>query len=202
MTAKDLCMALIKADHPDEVVSLLTDAGYWHDTGAWRDLGDKENNYAILGAQQSDPIAALVEKVVNSIDARLMNECLTAGIKAESDEAPTSVKRAVAQLVEGSDPDKAANGRIEHWVPKQRREQAEKISIAATGSKSQPCLTITDLGEGQTPQRVPFTFMSLAESNKLRIPFVQGKFNMGGTGALRFCGGLHQAKSGHPLARG
>jgi len=191
LTAKDLCMALIKADHPDEVVNLLTDAGYWDDTEVWRDLGDKENNYAILGAQQSDPIAALVEKVVNSIDARLMNECLAAGIEAESDGAPTSVKRAVAQLIEESDPDKAANGRIEHWVPKQRREQAEKISIAATGSKSQPCLTITDLGEGQTPQRVPFTFMSLAESNKLRIPFVQGKFNMGGTGALRFCGGLH-----------
>lgn len=28
--------------------------------------------------------------------------------------------------------------------------------------------------------------MSLNKSNKLRIPFVQGKFNMGGTGALRF----------------
>lgn len=191
MTAQDLCMALVKADHPEEVVDLLKSAGYWDNPHVWRDLGDKENNYAILGAQQSDPIAALVEKVVNSIDARLMNECLSAGIKPESAEAPTTVKRAVAQLIEGSDPDKAANGLIEHWVPKQRREQAEMITIAATGTKSQPSLTITDMGEGQTPQRVPFTFMSLAESNKLRIPFVQGKFNMGGTGALRFCGGLH-----------
>ncbi len=34
----------------------------------------------------------------------------------------------------------------------------------------------------------PSTFLSLAKSNKFRIPFVQGKFNMGGTGALVFCG--------------
>jgi hypothetical protein len=44
------------------------------------------------------------------------------------------------------------------------------------------------MGEGQTPRDVPGTFMSLNKSNKLRIPFVQGKFNMGGTGVLRFCG--------------
>jgi hypothetical protein len=30
--------------------------------------------------------------------------------------------------------------------------------------------------------------LSLDKSNKLRIPFVQGKFNMGGTGVLKFCG--------------
>jgi len=35
---------------------------------------------------------------------------------------------------------------------------------------------------------MPDTFLSLDKGNKLRIPFVQGKFNMGGTGALRFCG--------------
>jgi hypothetical protein len=28
----------------------------------------------------------------------------------------------------------------------------------------------------------------LTKSNKLRIPFVQGKFNMGGTGVFEFCG--------------
>ena len=191
MHNQDLCMALIESDHPDEIVTLLANSGYWESIEHWRDLGDSENNYAILGAQQSDPVAALVEKVVNSIDARLMNECLSAKINAEGENAPSSVRRAIAQLIEHSDPDKTANGRIEHWVREQRREQAELISIAATGSKSNPCISISDLGEGQTPEAVPHTFMSLAKSNKLRIPFVQGKFNMGGTGALRFCGGLH-----------
>lgn len=191
MKAQELCMALVRADSPDEVVSILQKAGYWDNHAVWRDLGDNENNYAVIGAQQADPIAALVEKVVNSIDARLTNECLSAKIDPESKDAPSSVRRAIASLIEGSDPEKTANGRIEHWVPKQRREQAEFISISATGSKTNPCLSISDLGEGQTPGAVPNTFMSLAKSNKLRIPFVQGKFNMGGTGALRFCGGLH-----------
>lgn len=191
MKAQELCMALVHADSPEDVVYVLQKAGYWDDHTAWRDLGDNENNYSVIGAQQSDPIAALVEKVVNSIDARLMNACLSAKIDPESKEAPSSVRRAIATFIEGSNPDKTANGRVEHWVPKQRREQAEYISIAATGSKSDPCLSISDLGEGQTPGAVPNTFMSLSKSNKLRIPFVQGKFNMGGTGALRFCGGLH-----------
>ena len=188
---KYLCMDLVRAEDPDAIVKRLKNAGYWNDKDVWRDLGDKENNYATIGGQQSDPVAALAEKIVNSIDARLMNACIAAGIFPQGKVAPASVRRAVAQFVEGSDPEKTANGNIEHWVPTQRREQAEMISIAATGSKSKPCLSISDLGEGQTPAAVPRTFMSLAESNKLRIPFVQGKFNMGGTGALRFCGGKH-----------
>ena len=35
---------------------------------------------------------------------------------------------------------------------------------------------------------MPDTFLSLSKSNKLRIPFVQGKFNMGGTGVFQFSG--------------
>ncbi len=35
---------------------------------------------------------------------------------------------------------------------------------------------------------MPVTILSINKSNKLKVPFVQGKFNMGGTGALSFCG--------------
>src|SRR5262249_31930009 len=58
----------------------------------------------------------------------------------------------------------------------------------ASPRKGNPCITIADKGEGQTPNRMPDTLLSLGKSNKLRISFVQGKFNMGGTGALEFCG--------------
>lgn len=44
------------------------------------------------------------------------------------------------------------------------------------------------MGEGQTPKRMPDTFLSLTRGNKIRIPFVQGRYNMGSTGALSFCG--------------
>ena len=37
----------------------------------------------------------------------------------------------------------------------------------------------------------PETLCSLASSNKDRIPFAQGRYNMGGAGALRFCGRNH-----------
>lgn len=35
------------------------------------------------------------------------------------------------------------------------------------------------------------TLRSLTSSNKDRIPFAQGRYNMGGSGSLRFCGPDH-----------
>ena len=189
LNLKNLCLSLVRADDEDTVKKILEDCGIWDEPNFWRDLGDNENNYSIIGAQQADPVAALVEKLVNSVDARLTNECLLSGIRPDASEAPPNIRWAVAQFIEGSPhPERETNGRIENWTREQRRDNAQKISLAATGSKSNPCITIVDEGEGQTPCSVPNTFMSLNESNKLRIPFVQGKFNMGGTGALRFCG--------------
>jgi len=46
---------------------------------------------------------------------------------------------------------------------------------------------VIDFGEGQSPKKIPDTFLSLNKKNKLNVQFVQGKFNMGGTGALQFC---------------
>jgi hypothetical protein len=47
---------------------------------------------------------------------------------------------------------------------------------------------IYDNGEGQGPDRFEETFLSLVSGNKKNIHFVQGKYNMGGSGALVFCG--------------
>ena len=63
-----------------------------------------------------------------------------------------------------------------------------KTHLVAVGSKTRPSYLVIDEGEGQTPATFPDTFLSLARSNKLRIPFVQGKFNAGGTGVLQYCG--------------
>jgi hypothetical protein len=51
-----------------------------------------------------------------------------------------------------------------------------------------PCYTFVDNGEGQTADDFPRTFLSLSAGNKKSIPFVQGKFNMGSSGVLRYCG--------------
>ena len=49
-------------------------------------------------------------------------------------------------------------------------------------------LTIYDDGEGQHPKDFENTFLSLLRGNKNEIHFVQGKYNMGGAGAVAFCG--------------
>ena len=187
---KNLCLSLMKADTEETVIALLKDAGYWDDNSVWRFFGDRDTNYNAIGNQQSRPDAALVEKLVNSVDACLMNECLARGIDPESTAAPQTIREAVAQFYE-EHPNSPTAGLVREWRDNKRTEVARGITLAATGAKpgeGNPCFTISDRGEGQTPRMLPFTLLSLDKSNKFRIPFVQGKFNMGGTGVLEFCG--------------
>lgn len=192
MTREQLCGALIHADTEQQVVAVLKQEGYWDDPACWRYLGDDESNYAIAGNQQSRPEAALVEKIINSVDARLINECLEAGIDPEGSAAPKSIREAVARFIEkASNPDASDTGRVKYWVDTERTEQARLITLSASGNMPKagnPTFSIADAGEGQTPRDFPDTLLSLQRGNKLRIQFVQGKWNMGGTGALRFCG--------------
>jgi len=179
---KNLCLKLVMTDTEDEIITILKDAGYWDNPDAWRYYGDNENNFATIGNQQSSPDAALVEKIINSVDAVLTGKCLEKGIDPEGSEAPQSMEKALEEFYGIKD------GILSNIYTTQRTRLAENIILVATGKKSNPCYTIIDKGEGQTPQNMPNTLLSLAKSNKLRIPFVQGKFNMGGTGSLRFCG--------------
>jgi len=177
-----LCITLAKSESEKEVIDILKKWGYWDDPAAWRYYGDNENNFAIIGDQQSAPDNALVEKIINSVDALLIRECLRRGIDPESEDAPLTIEDALEDFFDIS------HGILTNLLPKERKELAENILLVATGKKSKPNYLIIDKGEGQTPKKMPETFLSLTKSNKLRIPFVQGKYNMGGTGALRFCG--------------
>jgi hypothetical protein len=191
--AKKLCLDVLHAETEDAVIQLLKKAGYWDDANVWRYYGDYENNFNTIGNQQARPDAALVEKLVNAVDARLMGEALIRGIALEGQRAPSTIRQAVAVFFENSSSKtKSVAGRIREWVPSKRTEIARGITLSATGGKppQNPSFSIADCGEGQTPKMLPETILSLNKSNKLRIPFVQGKFNMGGTGVLKFCG-LH-----------
>lgn len=193
---KQLCLDLMRAETEEDLIAHLTEAGYWNEATAWRLLGDTENNFSTVGNQQGDPIAALVEKVVNSIDALLLGECRSRGIDPEGPDAPQTPLRAVAQFFEDRAPGEfnpAQDGQIAHWHDDRVQDVARRLTVTATGKKppGNPSLSIADAGEGQTPDRFPDTLLSIGKSNKLRIPFVQGKFNMGGTGALQFCGTSH-----------
>lgn len=188
---RDLCISLLHAEIEGEVIELLKKAGFWDDPTLWRHYGDVENNWGQGGNQQSLAEAALVEKIVNSVDARLINECLERGIDPKGLDAPKSIREAVARFFEGGTGKKmATGGLIEEWSDEKIREVAQGITLCATGTKPILNLTISDCGEGQTPRKIPNTILSLSKGNKMYIPFVQGQFNQGGTGALRFCG-LH-----------
>jgi hypothetical protein len=189
---QELCLNLLQADHEADVIALLSRAGLWENRATWRLYGDDEMNFSTIGNQQATPEPALVEKIVNSVDARLMLECQLRGINPEGPKAPKTVRQAVAAFFE-DDPTGQAPlaGRISEWGDSRRREVAQEITFAATGDRpheGNPCFTIADQGEGQTPERMPDTLLSIGKKNKLHIQFVQGKFNMGGTGVLKFCG--------------
>jgi hypothetical protein len=185
---KKLTLNLLKADTEEEVIEILEKTEYWDDPNAWRLFGDREGSFATIGNQQSRPEAALTEKVINSIDARLMNECLMRGIDPTSTNTPKNIREAVAVFFEGKGAYTDFGGTLHEWDDKRRREVSEGITVAVTGSRKNPSITIADIGEGQTPNMMPNTFLSVDKQNKLRVSFVQGKFNMGGTGVLRFCG--------------
>ncbi|MGH3191053.1 MAG: hypothetical protein ACRDOL_28175 [Streptosporangiaceae bacterium] len=192
MSNATLCMSLMRADTETEVISILRNAGYWDNPFLWRPLGDDDNNFATIGNQQSEAIAALIEKIVNGVDARLIDACLRAGVDPEGPAAPQSVRAAVSRFFEGKADPTDHDGRIAEWPSSTATAQGRLLTVSATGHMpmaGKPSISIADQGEGQTPDSFPDTFMSLHRSNKLRIPFVQGKFNMGGTGALQFCGG-------------
>ncbi len=180
--AKKLCLALIAANTEAEIVRLLKAEGLWAASDAWLDYGGEESNFSSIGNQQSRPDAALVEKIVNSVDAVLMGEARARKIDPSGPDAPQSIQQALEAFFGMKD------GRVTALSTAKRADLARNIAVVTSGSKAAPCITIIDRGEGQSPASLPATILSINRSNKLRIPFVQGKFNMGGTGALGFCG--------------
>ena len=187
MDNKALALKLSRCESGEEVISVLTETGVWECEEYWRPFGDVENNWSTIGNQQSEAEAALVEKIVNSIDAMLMKECLIRGINPESSHAPRSIAKAMEEYFG------IRGGKLQDITQSERTQLARSIVLTATGDKpgensGYPCITIVDCGEGQTPNKMPETILSINRTNKLKVPFVQGKFNMGGTGVLRFCG--------------
>jgi len=179
---KRLFERLLKADHEEEVTKILTDCDLLGETN-WKPLGEIENNWTIAGNQQAEATQAVAEKIINCIDAVLVYECLKRKIDPESPEAPQSMEAAAEEFFGVKD------GSLETVDDADIvRKLADRIQFVAVGSKAEPSYLIVDTGEGQSPSAFPSTFLSLAKSNKWRIPFVQGKYNAGGTGALRFCG--------------
>lgn len=174
-----LFLKLYNAKTEEELDNVIGKYPEVFDNKNWVPIGNNESNYGIIENQQANPIAALVEKVTNSMDAILMKKCVETGIDPKSSSAPQSMEEAVKQFF----PD------TKQWdLLTFRRRQAEEIQVLADGQKRDASVIIYDNGEGQHPQDFENTFLSLVRGNKNEIMFVQGKYNMGGAGTIVFCG--------------
>ena len=87
-------------------------------------LWGDENMFGVVRGQQSNPIAAIVEKVTNSIDAILVKKCCEAGIDPKSPEAPKSMEESIRKFFPEN----------KQWdLQTFRRKQAEEIQGVADG---------------------------------------------------------------------
>lgn len=179
LSNKELFHALFEA-HTQQEVDLVIDKNpetFKQDN--WKPLGGNDNNYGVIENQQASPIPALIEKITNSIDATLMKKCYEAGIDPKGETAPRSIEEAKALFFP----------EYKNWdLNSHRKNQAKNIQILADGPKLNTSISIYDNGEGQHPENFEKSFLSLLSGNKNEIHFVQGKYNMGGSGAIVFCG--------------
>jgi hypothetical protein len=170
---------LFNSHTEDEIEVIIKNNTDLSNPDNWYPLGENMSNYGVVKNQQSAPIAALIEKITNSIDAILTRKCFEKGCDPKSEKAPDSMEDAI----------KVFFPEFKNWdVASFRKKQAESIQILADGPKLKPSLTIYDDGEGQHPEEFENTFLSLLRGNKNQIRFVQGKYNMGGSGSIIFCG--------------
>ena len=178
---KEFALSLVRAETVKEVEEILKRNNFMNeDEDIWQSFGDEAAS--VIGNQQADPERALVEKIINSIDAVLIREAKNKYGDPCDNQSPQSMAAAIKDFFGVEDVRKAEGKK------QLKQKKPGNICVSVTGEKSVPSISIVDLGEGQQPQKFTATFTRLAKSPKNKIKFVQGKFGMGGTGALRFCG--------------
>ena len=184
LTNKDLFFKLFNSKDEEELKAIVDDFPAIFDDKNWKPLGGNMSNYGIVKNQQSNPIAALIEKVTNSIDALLTKKCYESGCNPKDENAPQSMGEALERFYPKNNWD----------LNSQRRAQAQEIQIIADGKGPRKnknydtSVVVYDNGEGQHPEDFENTFLSLVRGNKNDVHFVQGKYNMGGSGSIVFCG--------------
>jgi hypothetical protein len=181
-SSRNLLMQLIGARSENEVRKIIDSDPLLSSEDNWKPYGGYESNFNTINNQAKNSVAALAEKPINSIDALLLKECKLRGIAPESRQAPKAMKEAI-ELFFGM-----KSGDFSDLADKERRRLAGNIQIIAEDDRKRPNVIIADKGEGQHPDDFENTFLSLHRGNKNKILFVQGKYNMGGSGVLPNCG--------------
>lgn len=190
MKSKDVCFQLLAAESEREVQKILDSNSEFKKPSNWKPLDNRETNFNVTSNQASDGGKALTELMTNMVDAVLMKHAYIKKIDPKSPKAPRTMYEAVDKLVKPLQGGKLVN--LDPNDPWLREFASKNLVVGITGAKNKkeglPCYTFVDNGEGQKPQDFKHTFLSLSEGNKRSIPFVQGKYNMGSSGVLGYCG--------------
>lgn len=173
---KEFCLKLIHSESNEELKKILKEYKLWEDKACWRFYGDASNNISTINNQAPDAEKALVEKLANSFDARLLLESRKRNID------PKDRKNSPQNISEGMEKFFYNDSEFNSFMSLEN-----ETAIFATNTGDEPCISVVDKGEGQTPNMVPDTFLSLGKENKEGVLFTQGRYNQGGSGALNFC---------------
>ena len=177
-------LQLLYADTEEAVTKIIAGDSAMSDNANWHPLDNRDTNFNIVTNQSSSGAKAATEIITNMVDAVLTKRCREKDINPISSQAPQTMYKAVDQFIQNLNGGKIINA-DDKWL---RKYAEENLVIGLTGGKQGPSYTFCDNGEGQHPKNFPNTFLSLSSKYKSQIPFVQGKYNMGSSGVLNFCG--------------
>src|SRR3989304_3566891 len=124
-------MALLDAPSEEAVARIIEGNDVLADDANWRPYGGPTHAGVIFN-QQSNPISALADKIINCIDARLMRECLARNLDPEGAAAPPTMGEAVERFFG------VKAGDFAEVSEQRRRELARGIILAADGSRDHP----------------------------------------------------------------
>ena len=190
MNSEEVCLHILRAESEREVDAVIASVPELSDAGNWYPIDGRETNFNVVTNQASTGSKALTELCTNMVDAVLMKHAHQKGIDPTGSNAPQSVIAGVRDLVQLRGARSGVLAEVDD--PRYLQEFAERnLIIGVTGGTRRNeslCFTFVDNGEGQHPTDFEDTFLSLSEGNKKDIPFVQGKYNMGSSGVLTYCG--------------
>jgi hypothetical protein len=141
----------------------------------WANLGGRDDNVHTVQVA-TDPAAALVERVTNSIDAVIDLETIRRG------ETPASPQEA-AQKYFG-----IPKRGVSEMPMTERQKVAEHIRVTnqESGIQEKPTVEISDAGTGQHPVVFPDTLLSLHKGNKKSKMHQMGVYNAGSAATYAF----------------
>lgn len=174
---KTIFLEILKCQTSEEIEKIIKTEKL--DEEGWLPYGGRTNNVGTVDGQMHDADNALMEKVTNSIDAILMRRCYEEGIDPrDKNTAPKNMAEAIEKFFGGK----------EKLREKRSEFAKEWLRVTAEGKKDRPTITIIDKGEGQQPNNIKNTVVSLNQNIKEKIPFVYGTYNQGGSSPLGFAG--------------